>query len=493
MEIHIELAAFALIGLIVYTYNQWAVKGDFLNPAIIYALINGGMFIVFAFGPYVYKVNIPWYYYYLYVLITIAFVIGIRLGEKKNKKWIIKDIKLNRKQLFFLSTIVLLPIILQLVSSGIFSGEFTLEDTAFNRLDRIESQAIKKSRGVNLVEYILSTFLATVTPILATIFLASSLLARRYLFILIYFISILIISILGNSRTLLLKNILLFIIPYFIIEKNRLRLSLRDLKFKLLKKKVKLIIIKNIKIIFPVAIIVLFIIPLITNIRSEVVTNLRQDSKDEKYGFIENLYVAEKKAWFSSASKTLPENLVNPVAELSLYAGGTVASGGVISRIASETGWHTWGLRYFFSIHRILAQLKLDVGFSDSCREAWYKLYKNAMWEVPAIGAGWLGDPGNIIVDFGYFGAPLVSLITGWLIGWMYSRFSNSGSVIQSIAVSVLSVPMLISPAFNFFGSISNLLSYLLLLFYFSKKSYRMIYQKYLIIIKNNNSSDFKN
>jgi hypothetical protein len=273
----------------------------------------------------------------------------------------------------------------------------------------------------------------------------------------------------------------LFLICFYTVKikqinlKASLIISGRSIKYFI--KKYKFVIVSLI-------LIVILLIFIMTNIRSEVVSEIRQDSmrKEKRYEFISSLYKAQKKAWFSSVSKNLPETIVNPIAELSLYAGGTVATGGVTSRIVSDTGWHTWGLRNFFTIHRILSQLNLDGGFSDSCRENFQKVQKKAFLEVPAILSGWLGDPGNAILDFGYLGALLASLCTGWLIGWMYGCFFQSDSTIQATALSILTIPMLITPAYNFFSiDLSNSLNFIGLFLYVLFNSRRLTYKNYFL------------
>jgi hypothetical protein len=168
--------------------------------------------------------------------------------------------------------------------------------------------------------------------------------------------------------------------------------------------------------------------------------------------------------------------VADTIAEMSMYTGGTVASGGVISRIASETELHTWGLRNFFVFHRVLAQLRLDAGFSDEARENYYIIKDRAIREMPAILTGWLGEPGNWIIDFGYLGAPIASLIVGGIVGWMYGRLATAGPIIHSAATSVFALAMLISPSISFFGTFfSNSISFLIFLYYLRKNSYRRI------------------
>ena len=211
----------------------------------------------------------------------------------------------------------------------------------------------------------------------------------------------------------------------------------------------------------------LLITIIITNVRTEVRSDIKSKDK-QKYEYIEYLYRAKQRQWFSSVTDSLPESIVNPIAELSMYAGGTVATGGVTSKIVSEKGWHTWGLRNYFIVHRVLSQLKLDAGLSDIARQNWIKVKNKASLEIPIIESGWISDPGNFIADFGYIGAPLASLITGLLIGWMYSRYFYSGPIINSAVTSILAVPMLLTPALNFFSiHISNSISFLFLFCYY--------------------------
>ena len=464
--LHINLAALILIGLIFYSIKTWFFKGNFFHPGLIYSFINGLIFLIFAFGPYIYKVDISWSYYYLYAFITIAFVLGTRLGEKKKNKRLVKDITLNKKQLWLLAAIIVVPIVLNSLDLGILSDDFSLQDTAANKFHRTNLNSQQREAGVSTVRYLASNLIESFTVIATSIFLANSFRMKKYLPIVAWLSLILLVSVLLNSRTTLIRSFLFFIIPWYATRKYQVG------KIKISKKKLKILFKKTTKMVIPVLLLVIVLTVVITNVRTEVRSTFKQKAKNQKYEYIEVLYRAEQKQWFSLATNVLPEQVVNSIAELSMYAGGTVATGGVTSKIVSETERYTWGLRNYFIVHRVLSQLGLDAGFSDTSRENWIKTKSKVIREIPAAESGWFGDPGNWLVDFGYIGAPLASFATGAIIGWMYSRFYSSGPVINSIVACVFAFPMLITPAYNFFSiATSNSISFLVLLYYLMTNS----------------------
>ncbi len=483
MDFHIYLAAFTLIGLILYGLNKWALKGEIFHPGLIYSLVNGGIFLVFAFGPYNYDVKIDWYYYYIYALITIAFVIGINLGQKTKKNRIVKDIKLSYLQLLILFSILICLNIWQLHNSIIASDSFnfTLEGIANNRLARIALG--QQQQGVNLIPYVTTQLVNSFIVIGTSIFLASSFKKKKYIPIIIWFFIAIVIAIAGSSRTSLISFAFTFAVPWFIVKKDsfagKVKISVKTFK-KFLK--------KNLKKFISLGSIILVLIFVISNVRSNVEVDSYKAHSNSKinyrYELIEPLFRAKKKEWFFSVIDQVSPSIVNPLAELSMYAGGTVATGGVVGRIATENGWHTWGLRNFFVVHRVLSWLKLDGGFSNASRDNYYKVWNMGARELPIVRPGWFSDPGNLILDFGYIFSFIPSLITGFLIGSVYSRFlSQNRPIVSSIVTSVFAFPMLLTPAFNFFGvGVSNAINFFILICYFLAKSRKKIKQSYFII-----------
>lgn len=460
---HLYISAVSLIILILYCFWKWTRKGEIFHPGFIYALINGGFFIVFAFGPYFYDTQVDLSYYYIYAFITIAFIIGIVCGETGTRKKLVKDITLNRKQFSILYLIAVIPMILLLLSLGRSTG-FNLEEAAAKR---VLETAQAQNNGANLVQYTITSLIISFNQILPTIFLTCAFRTKRYVPIAVWLLSAFGIALLQNSRTFLVFTLFLLVIPSYTVIKSRyttIRFSLQQL-LKLIKK-------NRIKILSVLAVILL-LIGIMTNARTKVRIETRTSDSDRTYELLESIYRAEQKEWFSEVLLKVPSKSISTLTELSLYAGGTVASGGVTTRIVTETGLHTWGLRNFFVFHRILSQLRLDAGLSDEARKNFIAVMAKATLEVPALLSGWLGSPGNFIMDFGYFGAPIGAFSMGWLIGWLYSSLSGSGPVINATVTSALAMAMLLTPATNVFGIfLPNFFNFFILLIYkFTQKS----------------------
>jgi hypothetical protein len=447
MEISIELAAFAAIGSIVFALKKWAFKGDFFNPGLIYALVNSLFLIVFAFGPYTYLGKIEPSYYLGYVVIIFAFVGGVAWGEKSKTKSNFKDILIKKKPLYILGILVIAPLLLQAALSGVLSGNLSLEEAARNNLERAASLQANRE-DVNLPSYISTNLFKSFTELTTAIFLANIVQKKGWsksVFLGLWIFATIISSFAQNSRTILFMSILSLIIPLYTVEKSKFFTWFKE------KDAFKTLFQKNFKRVTVVIVLIPLLVVIMTNARSSVkgTGNAVTKSRTE---VLESAYLAKKKPWFYDTSRDLPPSLVDPISELAMYAGGTVASGGVISRLAIDTQQHTWGLRYFYIFHRVISQLGLDAGFSDLARGNYYKVSELAMKEMPIIKAGWFSDPGNLILDFGYIGGAIASLANGWLMGWMYSRFPENCPVLRSTVTSVLALAMLLSPAFNFFG-----------------------------------------
>jgi len=107
MSAHLLLTGTASIALIGYSFAKWAAKGEIFHPGFIYSLVNGGIFIVFAFGPYVYPYTQSLYYYMYFFLICI-FVKAIEQGSKTGVQRYIKDLKLKNKFIFILYILLIL-------------------------------------------------------------------------------------------------------------------------------------------------------------------------------------------------------------------------------------------------------------------------------------------------------------------------------------------------------------------------------------------------
>ncbi|HEY9811609.1 MAG TPA: oligosaccharide repeat unit polymerase [Halomicronema sp.] len=466
MSLNVLIPSCLLIGLIIFSIKKWAFKGEIFHPALIYTLVNAGMFVIFAFGPYIYTSSISPIYYYVYAFSIIAFVTGIVWGELSKSKTFHTDIKLNAKQLSFLYLFVLSLRIFELVRIGI-SSNFSLEDAAANRLYQ-GALAAESTEAPNVAALLLSTFDFSATQIATTIFVAFAYQRKKYVEMAIVFIVFTLLALFQNSRTLLFYNFFMLLIPIYTLIKDKT--SLANL--------FKEVFIKNSKKIFIGLMIFTVVILVLTNTRSGVLEESLQknQSEQQRNELFEKIYSAKKKDWFALAldSSDLSPSVVNPLIELSLYSGGTVASGGVTSRIATDTGLNTWGLRNYFVFHRILAQLRLDGGFSEAMRDHYYEIRDRAILEIPAILTGWLGEPGNWIMDFGYLGAPIASAITGWIIGWMYGRLFQAGPVLYGCATCVFAFAMLLSPSISFFGTFfSNSFSFFFFLWYLSNKRFR--------------------
>ncbi len=477
MDFHIDLAAFTLVGLILYCLNKWAFKGEIFHPGLIYSLVNGGIFLVFALGPYNYDLEIDWYYYYTYALITITFIIGINLGTKKKK--FVKEINLSSLSLLILFLIVICLNIWQLNSSILVSNDLSLSLEGAVENMHLRGALGNQIKEVNLIKYVITQLINSITIITTSIFLASSLKKKKYLYILIWFFLAILMILLSGSRTIVFKFGFAFAVPWLIVTKYTLFRKI-TISTKTFRKFFK----RHSKKLISLISIILVLIFIISNVRSKVEIKATNTNKKYRYELIEPLFKAQKKEWFYSIVNNVDPSIVNPLAELSIYAGGTVATGGVASRIASQTGWHTWGLRNFFVVHRILSWLQLDNGFSDYSRNNFYKIVDRASLELPIFKVSWLSDPGNFILDFGYIIAFLPSLITGFLIGSIYSSFSSQNNpIISSLVTSIFAFPMFITPSISFFGpDLSNAINFFVLICYFWIKSRKKPKQYYLIV-----------
>lgn len=476
-EIHIYTCALILYLLIGYSFFKWIVRGQLFHPGLIYAVINSLFFITFAFGPYKYNVIIDNSYYYMYAFITIAFTVGIVLGEYCKSRKVVKDISLNKAQLFLLYFIIFTFIFVDLINLYKVTN-LNLEIGAAEKLKSVEESLEEKNINVNLLlfnslNYSINLIFYSLGITYAFKHLKHLKQKKKKKYIpialcLIFLFFSVFSGMLKNSRTEIVIRVLMLIISYYTVIQTVIQNNYKKNKLEILF----WILNKNKWNIFFLIIILSFLIMIVTNTRIKA-TDKTDAGFQRSIIIIEELYRAEKKQWFESWLTKASPHSVNTIVQLSLYSGGTVASGGVITRIATDTGLHTWGLRNFFVFHRVLAQLRLDGGFSNDCRENYYKVHARAIKEVPAILTGWFGDPGNLLLDFGYVGAPVASLITGWLVGWLYGSLCNSGAVIKATATFVFAIAMLLTPAGNVFSVLlfNSINFFILLLYLLTQKS----------------------
>ena len=460
MEDHILLNGILASLLLLFSFNKWVSKGDVFHPGFVYCLINCGFFIVFAFGPYSYGFNLDWAYYYIYVLVSFMFVVGIIWGEAKGRKIIVKDIKLSYVQLWIIYAILLAVLAVQL-TNVIGSSGTTLESGVDNRLEQLEQAGTKLNTTKFIITIIEISFIRLSSAIMSAY---SFFQKKRYWMIVLLFVLLTINGIFINSRTTFLIGLMPIFITAYSVLKDRGTINFAQIKWS-----------KNFKFTIPIAILIIFVIGALTNARSSIIAA----EYSVPYEYIESTTTLQRKQWFNEFAKSHPVAIVNPIAELSIYAGSTVAHGGLVSKVAINSDIRTWGLRNFFPIHRILAQLKLDGGFSASSRHNYQRIVASATSSLSGIEYSWWGYPTNLIVDFGYIGALLVSLITGWIIGWIYGSISNSGSIVKATGYSIILISITLTPAFGPFSDFSNFISLIVIIFYILSNSINIKYLKY--------------
>ena len=453
MDINALLSSLAVLGLLIYTFKKWAIKGDFFHPGFIYSLINGGFFIVFTFGPYQYKQKIDSLYYYVYVAILYTFIIGIACGVARGRKQLVKDIKLKSTHLLAIYWLVVIVSFLTVMP--LILGQVSLEDTVNNRFDAL---AARDPGDSNPVRFIIGTLTATFLDIGNAVTVATTVWKRRkYERLIVLLLLAIGIGIIRNSRTSLLFRLTLILVPTYTILKYRGIIDLAKIK--------KLS--KSLVFAVPALAIVIGMIFFLTNLRSLA----RADSFENSIQSIERIYSAEQKPVFVNIKKVLPDLLVNPISQFSLYAGGTVAFGGVATDIAFNSNLKTWGTRTLNPIHRIIDRARLDGNFVEWARQNYFEIVEKG---PPGFGFSWWGDPANFIVDYGLFGATIASAAIGWIIGWMYGRISNSGPILKSASTAILLNSMILTPAVGPFSFYPSFFSLSLLGCYLLKKSYKI-------------------
>ncbi len=439
----IQLSASILLGLLLIAFRKWASKGEFLHPGFIYLFINGGLFFIFAFGPYRYNYPLLSSYYYIYGLITCVFVGGTILGTFKGKKKSAKSINFlieKKSYIWYLTLIGFYALLLLPLMAGGFNPEQIAEN--------YQNEVSAASSSFNIVNFIIINITTSFIQIATAVLISHAVLQPKKYYIRIFVLVLcsFIYSFLTASRTRLVLSVIPIIIPIYITYQNMTYQNTVNLRLQ--SKKTK-------KIIIVIALLIIALIITITNIRSS-------SNSLPGYVVIESFFPQiglERKPWFIILEK-LPESIVTTISLISIYAGSTIVHGGIVTNIVLEKGIFTWGLRNFFPIHRILSQLNLDVGVAELARNNLYKVQEIGEKESLTMLTGWYGSPGNMILDFGYVGALIIAGITGCAIGWIYGRISKSGSIIKSTGISILTISLILTPAagpFSFFSNFINL------------------------------------
>lgn len=454
MDYTLLFCTLVTIGLILYTF-RWIIKGELFHPAFIYSVVNGGVFLIFVFGPYVYKQKIEPIYFFMYVLVISCYVFGIFWGNHLGRKRLSKEFILKPTQLSiyywslitFLTLVTVLPTIVDIGSGGL------LENAVKNRFETIEAnQDVENSNPVVFIFNILGYSLQQISFVIVTAYAIYQ--KKKYYRIVTLIILAVLLGALQNSRTILLFGLNTVFIPIFLYLKDK-----DIINFKNIKK-----VISSLPVMLFTGLTIVFLIFLLTNVRSVVVS----DNFNKSLKLLENIYKAEKKDTFAVVTQSFPDSIVNPVLQLSLYAGGTVTFGGIATDIVDDTGLYTWGNRTLNPIHRILDRSGLDGGFTARAR----KNYRAILLRGPGgFQFSWWGDPANLIVDFGRIGALLMSLLFGVIIGWVYGRSFNSGPVIKSIAHVVIVNSLILTPAVGPFSYFPSAIALIFLIVYLLRSS----------------------
>lgn len=458
MDNNILVTGIGALLLLIFSFRKWAKKGDIFHAGFIFSIINFGFFIVFAFGPYEYFFNLPWSYYYMYILIGWMFILGLIWGEAKGNKLRVKEIKINSAQLFFLYILVVAASAYTIFQSKILN-DYNLQEGVINRTEQLNQEDLK----VNIASFILGKVETSFTHIVAALVTAYAVYRKKnYVRIIFLFLILTAEAIFTNARTTFILGVLLIFITSYTVLKEQGFVDFSKIKWS-----------KNFKFTIPALILTIFVIGFMTNIRSSVIAS----EYSVPYEYIESITHLKRKNWFNKFAHSQPVSLVNPIAELSIYAGSTVAHGGLVADIAIDSNLRTWGLRNFFSIQRILAQLGLDAGISKIAVHNYYNLVAKAEAYLPFIKYSWWGFPANLIIDFGYIGAPLASLVTGWLMGWIYGCVSQGVIILKSISYALILSSIILTPALGPFSDFTNFTTLSLLICYILMRSVKIKYQ----------------
>ena len=454
-QVDVFLPGIGALILVILTFIKWPLKGAIFHPGFIYALINAGMFVIFAFGPYIYPTRMHWTYCYMYVIIVSMYVAGIILGEELVRKKLIKPISLTKKQVRLLYILAIVFSVAGIAPKIIASGG-NLQDAASNRLASIAS-GFESSESADIVGYILGSIQFAFVLLSNSVITSYTLLTKkRYLRILALFIVSILYALFENSRTHLFFALITIMVPAYIILKNQGIIDFSKLNWS-----------KNFKFTVPVILTAILVIGILTNVRSSVSSTEKQIS----YERIEQTFQVTRRPWYDQIVNTWPSSVVTPLSELSIYAGGTVVIGGLLSDITIDSGLRAWGLRSLFAVHRLVAQLRLDGGLSNLARNNYNTIFANAVLEQPATLVWWFSDPGNQIIDFGYIGAAISSLIFGIIIGSIYQGICNSGEILKAVGTSVILIQMFLTPATSFLGFLPGTLNLVVITGYLLKNS----------------------
>ena len=458
MDNNLLITGIGALLLLIFSFKKWVGKGDIFHAGFIFSLINFGFFIVFAFGPYEYFFNLHWSYYYMYILIGYMFILGLIWGEAKGKNLSVKEININSAQLFCLYLLFLLTTSYTLFQSNLLSNS-NLQEGAADRLEQVNQEIIK----LNIVNFIIGKIKISLTNIVATLVTAYAVYKRKnYIRIVFLFVLLSAEAIFTNARTTFILGLVLIFVTTYTIFKEQGFVDFSKIKWS-----------KNFKFTIPAFLLTVFVIGMMTNIRSSVIAS----DYSVPYEYIESTTSLKRKTWFNKFANSQPVFLVNPIAEISIYAGSTVAHGGLVADIAIDSNLRTWGLRNFFSIHRILSQVGLDAGISSNAVHNYNNLVTKAEAYLQPIKYSWWGFPANLIVDFGYIGGSLASLFTGWLLGWIYGCVSHGVIILKSITYSLILLSIILSPAFGPFSDFTNFTTLSLLICYILIKSVNIRYQ----------------
>lgn len=438
----LQLSASILMVLLLIAFRKWAIKGEFLHPGFIFIFINGGLFLIFAWGPYRYNYSLPSSYYYMYALITCVFVAGTILGNFKGRKKSAKSISSliqNKSYVWYLMLIGFYALsLLPLIAGGLNPEKIA---------ENYENEVAAATDSFNIINFIIINITTSITQMGTAMLISHAFLKpkkyRNRIFIII--LSSVFYAILSGSRTRLILFAIPIVVSIYITYKSKLNWQYSQQKIN--------------RIIVIMALVIIISIITITNFRSSS-TSL------PGYELLESVFHQigiERKNWYNLIIERTPESISTTISLISIYAGSTIVHGGIVTNIVLAKGIFSWGMRNFFPIHRILGQLHLDLGFSELARDNIYKMHELGSKESFTMLSGWYGYPGNAIFDFGYIGSPIVAWITGYAIGWIYGRISKSGSILKSTGISVLTISLILTPAAGPFSFFSNFINFSLL------------------------------
>jgi hypothetical protein len=443
-----------IIAIMVY-FSRYLIRGEFFHPGVIYAMLNGCLFLVFVFGPYTYNFKIDYSYYYMYAAIVFTYTAGTVLGSKQGQMKKVKEIFVRARQMMAVHWLLVLITTMSIFAliAGFQGSGSVLQNAVENRFNKIVS--FDDTEGSNAVMFFLDNIRSGLLIIGSSLVCAYSFWhKKRYHRVFILILLLAALDILNNSRFTLLFHLSTAFIPLYIVLYEKGIISFKKLGH----------IIKNIKYIATVIAILLCLLVFLTNIRS----SFRSEKIDKSMSIVEQFFSAEQQPYFATISEQLPIEIINPISEFSLYAGGTVAFGGVAAKIATDYDIQTWGTRTLNSLHRVIDRIGLDGDLVETARDDYFTILKKG---PPGFEFAWWGDPANFIVDFGYTWSLIASAIIGWIVGWVYGRIYRSDILIECVGCVVIFNASIFTPAASPFGFFPNFLSLMILIFYILAKS----------------------